>query len=98
MQRPIRWTVGLGCLAGLVALGSIIVGIVSCGIATAPTPSSFRPLTSADAASLMMPSSRIPQERRAEKAASCTGIFLAFARPLAIGGMDMSAILSSRTQ
>lgn len=36
MQRPIRWTIGLTCLAGLVALGSMLVGIVSCG--TAPTP------------------------------------------------------------
>ncbi|MFH1109606.1 MAG: hypothetical protein V1790_10490 [Planctomycetota bacterium] len=36
MQRPIRWTIGLTCLAGLVALGSMLVGFVSCG--TAPTP------------------------------------------------------------
>ncbi|MEK7757347.1 MAG: integrin alpha, partial [Planctomycetota bacterium] len=36
MRRPIRWTIGLGCLAGFIALGSMVVGIASCG--TAPTP------------------------------------------------------------
>jgi len=36
MQWPIRFSVGLGCLAGPVALGSMVMGIVSCG--TAPTP------------------------------------------------------------
>jgi len=36
MLKPIRWTIGLGCLAGLIAWGSMVVGIVSCS--TAPTP------------------------------------------------------------
>ncbi len=36
MHRPIRWTVGLGCFAGLAVVGVSLVGMISCG--TAPTP------------------------------------------------------------